>query len=493
MKAPRSTTIDHVLKYTAVFGGVQGLSILMSVVRNKLATVLLGAAGMGLMGIYQSVSEFVSSTANLGLPFSSVRSISELFATGDEAGIRRFVTVVRTWCLWTAIVAGLICVACSPLLAQLFFTDDTSATWRPAMVAPLVMATMITAGEMSILKGMRRLKRVATISVLCAVSVLCITIPIFWAMHTEGILLALNITALVAMAIHLAFTLPIFRWHVELFSRSTLADGWPMIRVGIPYMLAAFAGSGVTMALTVIMLRSGTLEDIGFFRSAKLLMVSYAGIVFSALEADFFPRLSSVNHDRAQRNSCINQQIQVCVSLIGPFMIALAMCMPLVLAILFASEFSVIRPMAIAAVFYTFFRGITTPISYCALAHGDSLFYLVMEVIYDLASLGLIATGFSLWGLLGAGIGLSASALFDMVLITVCYSHIYGFRFEAHTLRIIATQTCFVTATVAVCFMLTSTWQYVTGFTILAVSALAALHSLSKRRIPTDPSTTSAH
>ena len=40
---------DHVLKYTGVFGGVQMLKMLTSVVRNKLTAAFLGANGMGLI------------------------------------------------------------------------------------------------------------------------------------------------------------------------------------------------------------------------------------------------------------------------------------------------------------------------------------------------------------------------------------------------------------------------------------------------------------
>jgi hypothetical protein len=34
----------QVLKYTGIFGGVQGLNVIVSLVRNKLAAVLLGPA-----------------------------------------------------------------------------------------------------------------------------------------------------------------------------------------------------------------------------------------------------------------------------------------------------------------------------------------------------------------------------------------------------------------------------------------------------------------
>ena len=40
------TSYDHVLKYTGVFGGVQGLKMLMSFARNKLTSVFLGEFGL---------------------------------------------------------------------------------------------------------------------------------------------------------------------------------------------------------------------------------------------------------------------------------------------------------------------------------------------------------------------------------------------------------------------------------------------------------------
>ena len=48
MKKESTDSYSHVLKYTGVFGGVQGLNIVVSLVRNKLIALLLGPNGMGL-------------------------------------------------------------------------------------------------------------------------------------------------------------------------------------------------------------------------------------------------------------------------------------------------------------------------------------------------------------------------------------------------------------------------------------------------------------
>jgi len=92
---------NHILKYTSIFGGVQGLNILISLVRNKIVALLLGPEGMGLVSLFQTTVNFISQSTNLGVSFSAVRNVSELFDAGDEARITHFIKVVRAWSLLT--------------------------------------------------------------------------------------------------------------------------------------------------------------------------------------------------------------------------------------------------------------------------------------------------------------------------------------------------------------------------------------------------------
>ena len=58
---------SNILKATSLFGSVQGLNILINIVRTKLVAMLLGPAGVGLNSIYNETRELVHSTTNLGL------------------------------------------------------------------------------------------------------------------------------------------------------------------------------------------------------------------------------------------------------------------------------------------------------------------------------------------------------------------------------------------------------------------------------------------
>ena len=47
-----TSSYNHVLKHTTLFGGVQVMTILANIVRNKVIALFLGAMGMGLNSMF---------------------------------------------------------------------------------------------------------------------------------------------------------------------------------------------------------------------------------------------------------------------------------------------------------------------------------------------------------------------------------------------------------------------------------------------------------
>ena len=118
-EAGEEATYDHVLKYTGVFGGVQVLTMLVSMLRNKLASAWLSKAGMGFFMLYSNIASFVSSTSNAGIPFSAVKNISELYEKGTPGEVGSYVVTVRSWSLWTALFGALLCVLMAPFIGSM--------------------------------------------------------------------------------------------------------------------------------------------------------------------------------------------------------------------------------------------------------------------------------------------------------------------------------------------------------------------------------------
>lgn len=447
-------TYDHVIKYTGLFGGVQGITMLASVVRNKIVSVLLGPSGLALINIYNTVVRFLNDSTNLGISFSAVKHLSELYEQGDREKIEDNICTIRTWCLLTGIMGCLLCMAFSPLISHVML-KDYAHTWAFLSLAPCVLMMAVTGGELAILKSLRKLKTVAVANVFCALSALLISAPIYILFRAKGIVPSLLLINLAIMSVNLYFSSRIVKWKVDLRSRLHILKGMPMVKLGIAYILAGVFGQGAELVIRSLIITFGGddgLDNVGFYQSGYSLAVSYASMVFIAIEADYFPRLSGACGQSKRMSNIINQQIEVCVLLTAPLLILLVIFMPVIVHVLYAKEFVAAEPMAVAASFYMFFRALTLPVAYLPLATGDSKMYLLTEFICDVFMALAIPLSFKYYGLVGAGLALSATGLLDFLIIHLLYRKVYQFAFS---FRLV--------------------WFYILQFVLLATSIITAL------------------
>jgi O-antigen/teichoic acid export membrane protein len=348
----KHVSANHVLKYTGIFGGVQGITMLVSIVRNKLVAVLIGQVGLGIIDIFNRTLDLVGNTTNFGVSFSAVQHISSLYGKSNDDEIRHYVCVVRSWALLTALFGMAICLIFSPIISLITF-GDLSRTATFCMLAPIVGMMAINGGEMAILKGLRRLRRIVVVSTLIVLTTLVSTVPFYWRWGISGIVPALLLSNACGMLIQLLYTHKVIPWHVS-FSKDVFGEGYDMIRLGVAYILAGVLGSGAEMAVRVLLRHWGDFNDVGLYAAGTTLIVAYAGLIFKALDTDYFPRLSSICNDVPKANAAICQQLEVCVLLIIPLLILFMLAVPFIVPLLYTGKFVPAVPMVICASFYLF-------------------------------------------------------------------------------------------------------------------------------------------
>ena len=415
MEEQRDDSYGHVLKYTSVFGGVQGLNILVSLVRNKIVAMLLGPEGMGLASLFQTTVNFISQSTNLGVSFSAVRNVSELFDTGDEARIAHFIKVVRAWSLLTGLVGMLLCILIGPMLSNLTFSWGNH-TLHFVLLSPLVALLAVTGGETAILKGARQLKSLAVIQVYGMLSALVIAIPIYYFFGQSGIVPVMVLMGLTMLLLTIQRSYRLYPLHLT-GAKGILGEGMGMVRLGVAFTLAGVLGSGAEFIIRTYLNNVADLKTVGLYNTGYILTMTYAGLVFSAMETDFFPRLSAVNSQWQNCNDIINKQIEVSLLLISPMLVAAQFAIPFVIPILFTTKFMPVVDMVRILLLAIYLRAIKLPISYLSLAKGDSLSYLFLEAVYDILVVLLVIWGYSHWQLLGTGVAITISAVFDNFMI----------------------------------------------------------------------------
>ncbi len=477
----RDATYSHVLRYTGIFGGVQGLKTLASVARVKLTTWLLGPVGFGLISVYNTISEFVVCCSNLGLPVNATRETSELAEDGSQTDIERLVCVIRSCVLWTAVLAAVVCAALSPLLSYFFFEHDAGHYSEVIWLVPVVVALVIAEAEASLLKGLHKLHRLAMLETVAAVASIFLTVPFYYLWGIHGIMVSLIVWSAVSCIIHLFFSVRVVPYRVRPFDLNVLRAGLPMLRRGIPFVVAAVAQAASGMIVVKIIKEGGQLEDVGLYRAGFMIMVTYAGLAFAAIEADFFPRLASVNHDVGRMNNAINRQVDVCVMLITPLLILLLMFMPLAIRILTSSSFMVVVSMTVAASFSVFLRSIVLPLSYTSLARGAMFTFLVMELLSVCVFVGTMWVCYGCFGLLGAGISLSLTSLYDLIITSIVFRWLFGCRIGLQTWKNAAVYFVLLTITVAVCFQNVAWLKWVGCGAMFAIATYRSLSILRRK------------
>lgn len=422
-------TYDHIVKYTGLFGGVQGLNMLIGIIRNKITAYLLGPSGIGLINIYNKVTGLVSQATNLGISFSAVKHIAELSETSDSEQRNKLIDTVRMWCLMTAALGMLVGMILSPWISWWTF-GNFNYTITFCILSLIVAMMTITGGEVAILKGLKQLKKVAAISIFAAIATLVICIPFYYCWEMRGIVGALVISNAAVTGIHLHYSSKVAPWRKTIATLHSVKAGIPMARLGIAYVLAGIILQGTEFFISTFILNHSNLEYVGLYNTGFFL-VSYIGtLLFTSVEADFFPRLSALVNDTTRRDKAINQQIEVCVLLVSPCIILEVIAMPLIVRILYTTQFSQAGSMATYAIFYLFFKAMTLPVAYLSLAHGDSKTFLIVDSLYAVFIAIAIPFAFSRYGLVGAGVALSLANLFDLLLIHIFYRARYQFRLD---------------------------------------------------------------
>lgn len=417
---------NHILKYTSLFGGVQGLTILIGLVRNKFMALFLGAGGMGLNVLLMSMQNFASQCTGLGISYCAVPCLSDLYERGEEEKLIFHIKVVRTWSAIAALLGLVFCILVSPLVNAWTFTWGDH-TLHYAFIGFAVAMSTITGSELAILKAKRQLGTIARIQIASALLGVLFTVPLYFFFGQRGVAPAIVLLAFATMIVTVTCSYRCQSLQL-LFSRLCLKEGLGMIKFGVTFVMAAAVGSGAEMIVRSYLNMQGGLDNVGFYNAGYMIAITYAGMVFSAMETDYFPRLSGVAADIKATNETVNKQMEVSLLILSPMLVALMMFLPILVPLLFSHEFIPVIAMAQVAVFAMFFKVMTLPVAYITLARRRSKAYFFLETAYFVVLVIAVAIGFRLAGVFGAGVGIVMAHLFDFLMINTFAYFRYAYR-----------------------------------------------------------------
>ena len=419
MSGKQSNISRMAMKAMGLFGGVQVMGILCSIIRTKLVALWIGPVGIGLFGLFNNALEMISTGTNLGIRSSSVRDISQAMASHDQGLVARMITVVRRWSLWLGLAGALLTLLLAPLLSQVTFGDHTHI-WGFVILSIAVLLQALTNGEYAVLQGTARLKRLASVTLWGTIVGLAISIPLFYLMRERSIL-----PSIIAYAAALVTFAWLFRNReyapANISSRETFDMGKGFVKLGIYMTLGNFATILASYAFNAwLNINAGT-ETVGYYQAGYTLINKYTGLILTALGMEYYPRLAKVAESRMRLRAFVSQEINVAIAVMAPVVALFILLREVVVWLLYTPEFNVILSFISWGMIGTVLRTMSWCLAFTILAKGDGKTYLWTEVASAVINLLLNIVFYQWWGLTGLGIAFLVSYLLYTIIIAVVY------------------------------------------------------------------------
>ena len=469
-----------VFKATSLFGGVQMWKILITIVQTKFVALILGPAGMGLKGLYSSATSLIQSLTAMGLSSSAVRDVSQAHGSGDSKRVGYVVAVLRKLVWFTGLLGMLLVIALSPILSKTTFGNHDYTIPFIILSVTLLLA-QLTVGQNVLLQGTRRLGYLAKAGIIGSLASLFITVPLYYFFGTKGVVPAMVLESLSLFLLAFYFARKVKVERVGVTVKEALLEGKGMIGLGLVMTYNSMLVLGASYIIRVFITRNGGLADVGLYNAGFAVVNTYVGLVFSAMDTDYYPRLAAVNKDNVKCATTVNQQAEIALLIIGPLMMLFLPLAPVAIIAIYSSKFLPIIGYMQWASLGIVFKALGWAISYQFIAKGDKKVFAINETIANVIGLIFDISGYVLWGITGLGISFFVrKVVYFFMVYAVSYKK-YGFKLSGEVYKI--------TTTILVClvavFLLVKIWEqwwiYIPACVLIIIICLYAYKELDER------------
>jgi len=298
--------------------------------------------------------------------------------------------------------------------------SSSKFTHQIILLSVVVLFSSISAGQIALLQGLRKIKEMALASLIGAVLGTIISIPFLWVWGLNGLVIGIIISSLTTLLASWFYSNKVKVVKINLSFIETYNGGLDMAKTGL-YIVSTFVISSLSMYLirTIISNFYG-LNSVGLFQAVWAISTTYINILLNSMHADYFPRLSKFSNDDVNSNKLINEHLQVTILAGAPMIIFLLSVGSFVINILYSSAFIDALPILQWQLFSSFMNLIIWPLGVIYFVRNKGRYMLFSEIIKQIFYLIAIYAFWEIFGFKIFGIGFFIS--FFATLIFTIYS-----------------------------------------------------------------------
>jgi len=390
---------------TAILSGGSITSILLSLISAKVMAVYLHPAGYGYYGLLQSFLGLIVLLSGMGIATGLVRSGAGPAARNDEvavASLRR-----GAWLLFMAtgsIVTVLLFLFRKGLSRWALGSPDHG--WTIVLMGVALLFMVAGNVEVGVLNAYHRVSALAKYGVVNTLAGGLIAIPAVFFFGIKGVVPAIIGAAICTWAISWFY---VHREVGKIRVHTSRQDSWrafrELFRFGVPFTASQLVGTGVQLALPIVVLHMLGTESVGYYRAALGISVGYLGFLITAMGQDYYPRLSKVVDQPAALVKLINDQHRLVMILAVPVILGTLALVPLMVPLVYSLQFGPTVEILEWQMIGDIFKFSSWTMSFAILARRGSSVYFLSELLGGVANIAVTWLCVKYFGLQGLGIG----------------------------------------------------------------------------------------
>ena len=476
MNIKDSNSYKQILKSTSIMGGSSVISIFFRIIQTKVLAILLGPSGIGLIGIYNSIVGLVSTIAGFQIGDAGVRQISEASSTNDKQKIGKTIVSVRRISLVLGI-GGMCALLLLSKPISIFSFGNTDHTNDLAILSVTVFFGAVIAGQGALIQGMRRIKELALINVLCAMFGTLCSIPIVYFLGKKGIAPFLVLVSVVTFITFWWYVRKIDLHKVKVYWKDTITETKSLLKFAFAFTSSTVIAIGTMYLIRVVITRTFDLDAVGAYQASEALSSIYVGFILSAMGSDFYPRLTAIANDNLECTSLVNKQVEIGLLLAGPGIFGTIAFAPYIINIFYSSKFTlsveILRWQALGVLL----RVASWPMGYVLRAKGNNKLFILTELMKNAVHIGLIFFFIKYFGIIGTGMAFLIMYIFYWIMIFYVVNVNYDFKWDKANIRL-----CFILLPSSIVLFMVPRYFSQTPSILLSISitVLMSIYSLKE-------------
>lgn len=436
MSSKEKQEYKGIFQSTFLFGFVQVFNILIKVGLNKCAATFLGTQGIGIIGIFQSVSDILKTFFGLGVSQSAVRDVSKANQDGDKKEISKIISVTHKVIFFTALLGGIFTVVFSSYLSIWSFRNESYAKLF-ILLALVVFLNILSEGQLAILKGMRKLKELAKATVWGSLAGFISGVPFYYFLRNDGIVPTFLAVAISMVFFSTYYVRKIKYEKIKLTIKEVSSESSNMVKMGVALMLVTFIGMLSQYVIKIFIEKTTSLSMAGIYHAGLTMISSYFGIVITAMSTDYYPRISAVYDDNKELTVQLNRQTKVGLILVTPLIVIFMFLMPFFVQLLYSSSFSIVTQYMQYAIFWVVLIIVSNPIDMILIAKQNTKVFIAATIVYRIIGLGISLLGYKYYGLQGLGVAMMLMGVLHIILMQGIMYKKYKILIDGKTLSML--------------------------------------------------------